>query len=330
VSPANSSLRIALPLLLLGSALACLVGLLVGSVGVPAGAVFDALTSPEGPHADIIRQLRLPRVLLAFAVGGSLAVAGATLQAVVGNPLAEPWLLGLSGGASLGAVVAVVIGMPEGWSVAAFATIGALAAIAIVYRVAMVAGGRLDPRVLLLAGVVTGVFATALSSAILVIADPFTFRAATLWLFGGFAGASWSAVGHFALTALPGLLLLAWLARALDLIALGDETATTLGADVTRVRRIAIVASAVLTAASVAVAGVIGFVGLVVPHALRWLVGSLHRSLLPCVFLAGGIFTVLADSLARSLLAPVELQVGVVTALIGVPLFAVLMRRSVA
>lgn len=330
MSPTPSTLRLALPLLLVGSLAVCAGALLLGAVGVAPAEVLSALLSGDGPHADIIRQLRAPRVLLAFTVGGALAVAGATLQAVVGNPLAEPWLLGLSGGASLGVVIAVVIGLPTGWSVAAFATIGALLAIAVVYRVAMVAGGRLDPRILLLAGVVTGVFATALSSAILMVADPFTFRAATLWLFGGFAGASWDAVWQFALTALPGLLLLVWLARSLDLIALGDETATTLGADVLRIRRLAILAAAILTAATVAVSGVIGFVGLVVPHALRWMVGSLHRNLLPAVFLAGGTFTVMADAIARSILAPVELQVGVVTALIGVPLFAVLMRRSVA
>ena len=319
-----------MPLLILSSVVVCAGALLFGAVGVAPTDVWSALLSGDGPQADIIRQLRLPRVLLAFAVGGALAVAGATLQAVVGNPLAEPWLLGLSGGASLGVVIAVVIGLPPGWSVAAFATVGALLAIAVVYRVAMVAGGRLDPRVLLLAGVVTGVFATALSSAILMVADPFTFRAATLWLFGGFAGANWTSVWQFALTALPGLLLLVWLARALDLIALGDETATTLGADVLRTRRLAILAAAMLTAATVAVSGVIGFVGLVVPHALRWMVGSLHRNLLPAVFLAGGTFTVLADAIARSILAPVELQVGVVTALIGVPIFALLMRRSAA
>lgn len=319
-----------MPLLILGSLVVCAGTLLLGAVGVAPTEVWSALVSGDGPHADIIRLLRLPRVLLAFAVGGALAVAGATLQAVVGNPLAEPWLLGLSGGASLGVVIAVVIGLPPGWSVSAFATIGALLAIAVVYRVAMVAGSRLDPRVLLLAGVITGVFATALSSAILIVADPFTFRAATLWLFGGFAGASWVAVGQFTLTALPGLLLAGWLARALDLIALGDDTATTLGADVLHIRQLAILSAAVLTAATVAVSGVIGFVGLVVPHALRWMIGSMHRSLLPAVFLAGGTFTVLADAVARSIVAPVELPVGVVTALIGVPLFAVLMRRRAA
>jgi iron complex transport system permease protein len=321
-------MRTVLSLLIISSLVACAGALMLGAVRISPAEVLAGLFTGEGTHADIVRQLRLPRVIMAFVVGGALAAAGATLQAVVGNPLAEPWLLGLSGGASLGAVIAVVVGLPAGWSVAAFATVGALLAIALVYRVAMVSGGRLDPRVLLLAGVVTGVFATALSSAILMVADPFTFRAATLWLFGGFAGANWKALAQFAITALPGLLLLGWLARSLDLIALGDESAATLGADVLRVRRLAILAAAVLTAATVAVCGVIGFVGLVVPHALRWMVGSLHRNLLPAVFLAGGTFTVVADAVARSILAPVELQVGIVTALIGVPLFAVLMRRS--
>ncbi len=322
--------RTALPVLLLGALVACGVGVLVGSVGFPVRDTLAALFDPAVPGAAIIRELRLPRVALAFGVGGSLAVAGAALQAVVGNPLAEPWLLGLSGGAALGAVLAVVLGAPGGWSVAACATVGALLAIALVYRVALVAGRRIDARVLVLAGVVVGAFASAVSAAVLVVTDPFTFRSATLWLFGGFTGASWAAVGHFALAALPGLVLLAALSRGLDLVALGDDTALALGADAGRVRRLAIVATAVLTAATVAVAGVIGFVGLVVPHALRWLVGPLHRGLLPAAFLAGGAFTVLADAAARTVLAPAELPVGVVTALVGVPIFAALLRRSAA
>lgn len=307
---------------------ACVVGLLTGAVDFRADAVLAALIDPASPDAAIVRELRLPRVLLAFGVGGALAVSGAALQAIVGNPLAEPWLLGLSGGAGLGAVLAMVLGLPPGWSVAACATLGALVAIALVYRVSLVAGRRLDPRVLVLAGVVVGAFASALSAALLAVTDPFTFRAATLWLFGGFAGASWAALGRFLLAAVPGLLLLAWLARGLDLLALGEETAVALGADTGRVRRLAIVATALLTAATVSVAGVIGFVGLVVPHALRWTVGPMHRGLLPAVFLAGGAFTVLADTGARTVLAPAELPVGVITALVGVPIFAVLLRRS--
>jgi iron complex transport system permease protein len=324
------SQRLALPLLALASLAAVLAGVLLGAVRLSPATIWQALVDPASPDAAIVRHLRLPRVCLGFGVGGTLAVAGATLQAVIGNPLAEPWLLGISGGASLGAVVAVVIGLPAGWSVAGCATVGALAAIVLVYRVAVVAGRRLDPRVLLLAGVVVGAFAGAVSAAILAIADPFTFRAAAMWLFGGFTGASWSQVVHFLLPTIPGLLLLGWLGRSLDLLALGDDTALALGADAGRIRRVAIATTAVLTALTVSVAGVIGFVGLVVPHALRWVVGPMHRRLLPAVFLAGGAFTVLADTLARTVVAPSELPVGVVTALVGVPIFAVLLRRSAA
>ena len=314
----------------LGALVACVIGLLLGAVPLSPDAVLRALRSATAPDAVIVRELRLPRVLLAFCVGGTLAVAGASLQALLRNPLAEPWLLGLSGGASLGAVLAVVVGLPTGWSIAGCATLGALAAMVLVYRITAVAGRRLDPRVLLLSGVVVGAFTAAITSALLVIADPFTFHSATIWLFGGFGRSSWDLVVHFAVVATMPLALLWWLARSLDLLALGDDSAATLGVDVERTRRLVLVATAVLTAASVAAAGVIGFVGLVVPHALRGIVGPLHRSLLPAVFVAGGAFTVLADTIARTALRPAELPVGVVTALVGVPVFAVLLRRSLS
>lgn len=322
--------RFALPLLAGVAIVALMVGVLWGPVALAWGSVIRALADSSAPDAGIVRSLRLPRALLAFGVGGSLAVAGAALQALVRNPLAEPWLLGVSGGASLGAVLAVVLGLPSGWSVSGCATLGALGAVALVYRIGAVAGRRLDARVLLLAGVVVSFFSGAVTTALLAVVDPFTFRTATVWLFGGFGGASWGAVRQFTMIAIPALLLLWWLARALDLLALGDDTAASLGIDVDRMRRLVIVATAVLTAATVSVAGMIGFVGLVVPHALRWIVGPMHRRLLPAVFLAGGAFTVLADAVARTILRPAELPVGVITALIGVPLFAVLLRRSTA
>ncbi len=320
--------RFALPTLVVAAIGACVLGMVLGAVSLSPGEVWAALRDGSAPSAIIVRELRLPRVFLAFCVGGTLAVAGASLQALLRNPLAEPWLLGLSGGASLGAVVAVVVGVPSGWSIAGCATVGSLTAMALVYRISAVAGRRLDPRVLLLAGVVVGAFSAALTSALLVVADPFTFHSATIWLFGGFGRSSWVLVGQFVVVAAMPLALLWWLARSLDLLALGDDSAATLGVDVTRTRRLVIVATSVLTAASVAAAGVIGFVGLVVPHALRSIVGPLHRSLLPAVFIAGGAFTVLADTIARTLLRPAELPVGVVTALVGVPVFAVLLRRS--
>lgn len=330
-SPSVSILarRLAGPALVVAALGALALGLLLGAVPLSPGAVMRALLEADAPDALVVRRLRLPRVLLAFCVGGGLAVAGAALQALVRNPLAEPWLLGLSGGASLGAVLAMVLGVGGGWGVAATATIGALAAIALAWRIALVAGRRLDPRVLLLAGVVVGAFASAVSTAILTVADPFTFRAAAMWLFGGFAGATPEAAIRFGLIALAPLALLFAMARGLDLLALGEESAAALGADIDRLRGGVVLATAILTAAAVSVSGVIGFVGLVVPHAMRWWVGPLHRSLLPAVFVAGGAFLVVADTAARTVLAPAELPVGVVTALVGVPLFAVLLRRSV-
>ncbi|MDX2206052.1 MAG: iron ABC transporter permease [Gemmatimonadales bacterium] len=330
-SPSVSTMarRLAGPALVVAALGALALGLLLGAVPLSPGAVIRALLETDAPDALVVRRLRLPRVLLAFGVGGGLAVAGAALQALVRNPLAEPWLLGLSGGASLGAVLALVLGVGGGWGVAGTATIGALAAIALAWRIALVAGRRLDPRVLLLAGVVVGAFASAVSTAILTIADPFTFRAAAMWLFGGFAGATPEAAIRFGLIALAPLALLFAMARGLDLLALGEESAAALGADIDRLRGGVVLATAILTAAAVSVSGVIGFVGLVVPHAMRWWVGPLHRSLLPAVFVAGGAFLVVADTAARTVLAPAELPVGVVTALVGVPLFAVLLRRSV-
>jgi iron complex transport system permease protein len=324
----TSRVRLALPILLIAAVFAAVLGVMLGAVPLSPSTILNAIRHPDAPDASIVRDLRLPRVALAFVVGGSLSVAGASLQALLRNPLAEPWLLGLSGGASLGAVVAVAIGLPPGWSVAACATIGALAAIALVYRISVVAGRRLDPRILLLAGVVVGAFTAAVTSALLVVADPFTFHSATVWLFGGFGRSSWSLLFHFALVAVPALALIGWLARPLDLLALGDETAATLGVGVEGTRRLVIIAASLLTAATVTAAGVIGFVGLVVPHALRGIVGPIHRSLLPAAFVAGGVFTILADTAARTILRPVEIPVGVITALIGVPVFAVLLRRN--
>lgn len=302
----------------------------IGAVPVAPSAVLRGLTDPASPSATIIRDLRLPRVLLAFLVGGGLGVSGAALQALVRNPLADPYLLGLSGGAGLGAVLAIALHPGSPWAVPAAAFAGAIGAIALVYRLAVVSGRRLDPRVLLLAGVIVGAFAAAVMSAVIVLADAPTLRSALLWLFGGFGGASWRALGVFALYAVLPLALLMRSARALDLLALGEETAEYLGADAERTKRLVYVATSLLTAASVATCGIIGFVGLVVPHACRLAWSPLHRTLLPVTFLTGGVFLVLADALARSVLPPLELPVGVVTALVGVPLFAVLLRRTLA
>jgi len=278
-------------------------------------------------RSDIVWNLRAPRALLAFLVGGSLGAAGASLQALVRNPLADPFLLGLSGGAGLGAVLAIALHLPGPWALPLAAFVGALAALALVYRLGLIGGGALDPRILLLGGVAVGAFAAAITTAIVSLADAAELRNAFLWLWGGLSSASWDAVLLIVVyTPIP-LLVLMRAARPLDLLALGEEPARYLGADVERVKRRVYLAASLLTAAAVAVSGVIGFVGLVVPHIARLSWGHRHRALLPAAFLGGGALLAIADTLARTVVAPRELPVGVVTALIGVPVFALLLRR---
>lgn len=314
--------------LLLAVLASLLVGLAAGTVPLTLSEVWRGLWQGDTNAGVIVRDLRAPRVLLAFCVGGSLGVCGAALQAMIRNPLAEPYLLGLSGGAGLGAVIAIASRAAGPWAVPVAAFAGALGAVALVYRLSLVAGRRLDPRVLLLSGVVVGSFAGALMSAIIVLSPSAGIRNAFLWLLGGFGSASWQTLAVFAAYAVLPVTLLGLSARSLDLIALGEEPAHHLGADVHRTRRLVYLCTALLTAASVATCGIIGFVGLVVPHAIRTIARPLHRTLLPLVFLSGGAFLVLCDALSRTVVRPLELPVGVITALVGVPLFAVLLRRT--
>ena len=288
-----------------------------------------AVPLSELARSDIVWNLRAPRAVLAFLVGGSLGVAGAALQALVRNPLADPFLLGLSGGAGLGAVSAIALHLTGPWALPLAEFVGALAALGLVYRLGLIGGGAgaLDPRILLLGGVAVGAFAAAITTAIVSLADAAELRNAFLWLWGGLSAASWQAVLLVALYVPVPLLVLVAAARPLDLLALGEEPARYLGADVDAVKRRVYVAASLLTAAAVAVSGVIGFVGLVVPHIARLTWGHRHRALLPAAFLGGGALLAFADTLARTVVAPRELPVGVVTALIGVPVFALLLRR---
>lgn len=300
---------------------AFVLAVVLGPAGVP-------LTELWG--SPVFWELRVPRALLAFLVGGALGTAGAGLQALVRNPLADPFLLGLSGGAGLGAVTAIALGLQGAWALPLAAFAGALGAMLLVYRLGLVGGAELDPRVLVLAGVAVGAFAAAISTAIVSLSEATQLRNAFLWLWGGLSGASWDTVRVMALYAPLPLLVLVAAARPLDLLALGEEPASYLGADVERVKRRVYVAASLLTAAAVAVSGVIGFVGLVVPHIGRLVWGHRHRALLPVSFLGGGTLLALADTAARTVVAPHELPVGIVTALIGVPVFAFLLRRWTA
>jgi len=320
-------------LLVVAAVAAVLLSIRFGSVSLSTGEVISALLGGgEAVHRDILLDIRLPRVLLGLLVGGGLALAGCVFQALLRNPLAEPFILGISGGAAVGAVSVLALGWVSLSSgilpMAAFG--GALLAIFLVFRVAAATDRRMDVRVILLAGVVVGSFFTAVIAFILAFAEARVVRSAILWMMGSLAEAAWGNVVVVAAYTLPAALVLLALARALNLMAVGEETASYLGADVERVKRIAFGVASLITAAGVSVAGIIGFVGLIVPHGVRLLVGSDHRVLLPLSFLAGAAFLTLADLVARLALAPAEIPIGVITAFLGVPPFLILLRRSMA
>ena len=216
------------------------------------------------------------------------------------------------------------------WTLPLAAFAGGLLAIFLVFRVAISSGGAMDVRVLLLSGVVIAAFFSACIAFILSISPARTVQSAILWTMGSLAGADWDRVIIAGVYTMPATVMLISLARSLNLMAIGEETAYYLGANVEAVKRISLVVAALITAAGVSVAGVIGFVGLIVPHTLRILVGSDHRGLLPLSFLGGAIFLIGADFIARLVLSPIEIPIGVITAFIGVPFFLVLLRQSAA
>ncbi len=287
----------------------------------------DVTTPPHLVDA-IVWELRIPRVLTAAAVGAGLGLSGAVMQSLTRNPLADPYLLGLSSGASLGAVAVLLLGLAAALPVAAF--VGALVALALSLALARV-DGTLTPTRAVLAGLaVSQLCAAGASLVIFATATGDSYREIITWLMGSLAGATWSSVLLAAVAvAVVGTVLLAR-ARTLDAFAFGDTAAAALGIGVDRTRWTLLTLVALLTGAMVAVSGSIGFVGLVLPHAVRALTGTPHRRLLPAVALVGGTFLVWADTLARTVLEPQELPVGVVTALVGVPVFVVLLRRRAA
>ncbi|MCX5379730.1 iron ABC transporter permease [Streptomyces sp. NBC_00091] len=283
---------------------------------------------PLPPLLDsLVWDLRLPRVLMAGLVGASLAVCGAVLQAVTRNALADPYLLGVSSGASAGAVAVVVLGVGAGvLGVTGGALAGALLAFGALLLLLRRTG--LDSVRIVLTGVVVGQLFTALTSLVLMAsADADTTRAVTHWLLGSMAPARWNTVVVCAIVTPLGLAA-AWLcSNALDGLAFGADTAASLGIGVRRTRMLLLVVTATLTAVAVATVGAIGFVGLIVPHGVRFLVGPVHRVLLPYAALAGAVFLMWTDALARIAFAPREVPVGVITALLGVPLFLLVLRR---
>jgi len=278
----------------------------------------------------VVEQLRLPRVVIAALVGMALAVAGATMQALFRNPMADPGIIGVSSGAATGAVVAIAFGLSTTlpWSLPAFAFVGALGASFLVYGIAMV-GGRFSMATLLLAGVAVGAFLTAVISTILaLVPNDENLRGIVYWLAGGLAGSSWAYVRLVSLPIVGGTLLLILYGRDLNLLLLGDDIARSSGVNVQRTRTLLLVAASVVTGSAVAVSGTIGFVGLVVPHVFRLILGPDHRLLLPASALGGACFLLLADTIARLVVRPAELQVGMVTAFVGAPFFVLLLIRN--
>ncbi len=314
-------------------AVALVVSLGVGGVSLAPERVARALLTPADPavrHADVIIvwDLRLARALLAALSGAGLAAAGAAFQGIFRNTLADPFVIGASGGAALGATLAIVTGA-KGWPaipipVAAFA--GSLVAVMIVYAVAQASGGD-TATALLLAGAALSTLLSALVS-LLMLFNGGQLVEIFAWLLGGFSGRSWA---HLATSGTPLLLGIGaiWLlARPLDALASGEETARSLGLPLGRARGAIVAAASLATAAAVAAGGIIGFVGLIAPHIARPLCGASHARLIPASALIGALLLLVADSVARSLIAPIELPVGIVTALIGGPFFLWLLSRG--
>lgn len=332
---ARLSWSLALRLIVLAAllAVALLAAVRLGAVSLTTRVLLEAIGGRGDPATvTIVRELRLPRALQAALVGAALAVSGATFQALLRNPLAEPYILGVSSGAAAGAVLAVVTGWAVRffWALPVAAFTGAVMSMLLVFHIAFRVGRVLDTKVLLLSGVVVSSFLIAVIWLVLTFADTESVRSAIFWMMGSHAGASWRSVAILGSCLVPSLLILFALARPLNLLAIGEPTAAYLGTSVERTKIVAFGTATLLTAASVSVSGTIGFVGLVVPHAIRLLWGSDNRGLLPCSAIAGAAFLVGADTLARSLAGANELPIGIVTALVGVPCFVWLLRRRTA
>lgn len=274
----------------------------------------------------IIWQGRAPRVVVSTVVGAGLAISGAVMQQVVRNPLADPYLLGLSSGAALGAVAVLVIGVGVALPLAAF--IGAVGALSLTLMLTG-KGGISNPSRMILAGVAVGQGASAVVSFLIFASTKGdSYREILTWLLGSVAGAQWSSAGIGFLTLSVCLPILLGFSRTLDSFAFGDLTATSLGVSVNRARWVLLTITALLTGVMVSISGAIGFIGLVFPHVVRLLVGSSHRLVLPLAAIGGGVFLTWVDTLARTVFAPQELPVGVVTAAIGAPVFAWLLTRK--
>jgi len=333
-----AQMRLTGPLLLGVLGMGMILSLGAGPVTIAPGKVLalflDGLGWGEGAFAGeieaiIIQDIRLPRVLLAALVGAALAQSGAVMQGFFQNPMADPYIIGVSAGAALGATLAVYLSLDfwflgiSGIGICAF--VGALLVTGLVYAISM-RGGRLPVTMVLLTGVALGSLASAVTS-FLMISSERDLHQIMFWLMGSLSSRRWEHVQMIWPQVVIGIVLLQFFARDLNLILQGEENAQHLGVDVERVKRLLLVGAALLAAAAVAVSGIIGFVGLIVPHVMRMLVGPDHRRLFPASVLGGAILLVGADLLARTLIAPAEIPIGIITSLLGGPFFLYLLSR---
>jgi len=314
-------------------------GVVIGAVRiewrVAAGIIFDPLPfvsmlpGTTDAHRDILMEIRLPRVLLAAAVGSALAVSGATFQGLFRNPMADPYVIGISSGAALGAVLAMLTGAgfaAGGFgAVPLFAFAGGLATMLLVYNMARV-GSSVPVMTLLLAGIAVSAFLSALVSLLTYFAGE-KLHQVVFWMMGGLGGASWLRVKVMLPYVAAGFCCIYVFARDLNALLLGEETARHLGVETERLKKILLVGASLLVAAAVSTSGIIGFVGLVVPHFIRLVTGPDHRFLLPASAVLGATLLIGTDTLARTIIAPTELPVGIITALVGAPLFIYLLKK---
>jgi len=302
----------------------------LGTISVPLLESIRAMMGKgDALNVAIVRDLRLPRAILAALVGGGLGASGAALQGTLRNPLAEPYLLGVSGGAAVGAVIAFAFGADADGIITLAAFGGAVAAVVVALGVARAGGKsvRADVRTLLIAGVIVGAFANAVIMVALANAPANIVRGALWWMMGSAADASWTRVGWLAASVVVIGGLLVHRAREIDVLMLGEDSASALGVDAARSGRIIYFLAALLAAATVAAAGLVGFVGLIVPHIARAFGIRAHRPLMIAAALIGASLVVAADLAARTLAPPTELPLGAITALLGVPFFLVQLRR---
>ncbi len=314
-------------LLLLSPLIALFLCLTVGSTILSPGELLATVFSSDRQalNTTIVWQIRFPRALLAALVGASLSLSGVTFQGVLRNPLADPYLLGVSGGAALGAVIGISLGLQSPLLIAVFAFLGAIAALLSVYLIAQ--AHQCSTHTLILSGVMIGSLAAAILLFLLWRAPADATRQAIFWLAGNLALANPDWLVWGALWFVIGFILIWVFAAQLDLLTQGEESAADLGLNVARSRLILFILAGALTAGAVAMAGLVGFVGLVVPHICRLLWGPSHRILIPFAAFFGASFLMLADALSRSIYAPAEIPVGVITALLGAPFFLYLLQR---